>query len=48
MDCTLLHFFDGRHDIVPGVLLVPLPLEPLVGHVVGDPALVEAVLLRVR
>ena len=45
---TLLHFFDGGHDVVPGVLLVALPLQPLVGDIVCDPALVEAVLFRVR
>jgi hypothetical protein len=26
---TLLHFLDGGHDVVPGVLLIPFPLEPL-------------------
>ena len=46
---TFFDLLDGGHDVVPGVLLVPLPLEPLRGDVAGDAVQLHllAVLLRV-
>ena len=33
---TCFDLLDGGHDVLPGVLLVALPLEPLGGDVTGD------------